>query len=196
MYFCQSQNSEHRYTWCVSSLSILQKLLFSQQCQCQWAVLMCEMDGVSLSASLEAQWLTRAKHCVPHLCCVHAPYTAHRVCKWDACVWRVLCVTVIPDSVWHPSIWPCCCLSERSSVFVSAWGVGALCVWVELGSGLKDNWRSLFRQPLVDPCRSGGRVTDQSKHVCGSLGLFQCIQAGVTDEMVCNKLGVMPHIHL
>lgn len=37
--------------------------------------------------------------------------------------------------------------------------------------GLKDNWRSLFRQPLVDPCRSGAGVTDQSVRVCAPLGL-------------------------
>ena len=28
-------------------------------------------------------------------------------------------------------------------------------VWVELGVGSPDNWRSLFRLPPVDPCRSG-----------------------------------------
>lgn len=70
--------------------------------------------------------------------------------------------------------------------------MGALCVWVELGGGLKDNLRSLFRQPLVDPCRSGARVPDQSVRVCGLVRPFRCIQAGVIDEMVCYKLGVMP----
>lgn len=39
------------------------------------------------------------------------------------------------------------------------------------GGGLKDNWRSLFRQPLVDPCGSRARVAEQSKRVCAPLGL-------------------------
>lgn len=38
------------------------------------------------------------------------------------------------------------------------------------GGGLKDNWGSLFCQPLVDPCRSGARVTEQSKRVSVPLG--------------------------
>lgn len=60
------------------------------------------------------------------------------------------------------------------------------------GDGPTDNWRSLFRQPLVDPCRSGAGVADQSTSICGPERPFQCIQAGVTDEMVCYKLGVTP----
>lgn len=58
-------------------------------------------------------------------------HTLHLMCTW----W--MRVTVIPDCVCPPSIWPCCCLSKRSSLFVSAWGVGALCVWVELGAGCR-----------------------------------------------------------
>lgn len=124
--------------------------------------------------------------------CAHA-YSVCNVCEWDVCV--------CSECNGNPRL---CAAPLHMALLLSVWEELGLCLGVRggrpvclggAGGGLKDNWRSLFRQPLVDPCRSGARVT-LSKRVCTPLGLFRpfrCIQAGGTDEMVCNKLGVTLH---
>lgn len=119
----------------------------------------------------------------------------YKVC---ACVLCVLSVTVIPDSLSGTphmalllSVWEELCLC------LGVWGGRPLCLG-GAGGGPKDNWRSLFRQPLVDLYRSGARVVDQSKCACvivgRSLGLWGHFSAFKQVVMVicCNKLGVRP----
>lgn len=104
--------------------------------------------------------------CVRYLC----------TCTRIYCMWvRCMCVarTVCNG---NPRL---CAAPLHMALLLSVWEELGLCLGVRggrpvclggAGGGLKDNWRSLFRQPLVDPCRSGARFTDQSKRVCAPLG--------------------------
>lgn len=133
----------------------------------------------------------------PHLCQVPVymhVHTLYVMCVWMWCMYvymhACVCVTVIPDSVWHPSIWPCCCLSERSSVFVSASGVGALCVWVELGAGWKIIGGHCFASPLLTHVGQGPELRINQSMYTGLWGHFSAFKQALLMRWFATSLAL------
>lgn len=70
--------------------------------------------------------------------------------------------------------------------------MGALCVWVELGAGCRIIGGHCFASPLLTHAGQGPELWgNQSVYVP-----FECVQAGVADEMVWSMPGVTLHIRL